>query len=67
MGIDGQQPGASDRTVMIPTPGAARSGGGRGAPPSSSPQSQAAFAVHEKIDVRHGLNPLVTGATTLLT
>ena len=66
MGNDGQQPGASDRTVMIPTPGAARSSAGAGqGRRAASPQP--AMAGNEKIDVRHGLNPLVTGATTLLT
>ncbi len=65
MGNDGQQPGASDRTVMIPTPGAARSSDGAGQGRAASPQP--AMAGNEKIDVRHGLNPLVTGATTLLT
>lgn len=65
MGNDGQQPGASDRTVMIPTPGAARSSSGAGQGRATSPQP--AMPGNEKIDVRHGLNPLVTGATTLLT
>ena len=65
MGNDGQQPGASDRTVMIPTPGAARSSAGAGQGRAAPPQP--AMAGNEKIDVRHGLNPLVTGATTLLT
>jgi len=65
MGNDGQQPGASDRTVMIPTPGASRSSAGAAQGRASSPQP--AMPGNEKIDVRHGLNPLVTGATTLLT
>jgi len=63
-GTDGQQPGAADRTVMIPTPGASRSSArSRGA----SGQGPAPVTQGEKIEVRHGLNPLVTGATTLLT
>ena len=55
-------PGAADRTVMIPTPGAARRAP---VPRSSEPQPRVARA--EMFDVSQGLNPLVSAASTLLT
>lgn len=59
---DRPMPGATDRTVMIPTPGAARRGGAT-APPAPAP----AMAVSEAIEMKNGLNPLVNSAATLLT
>lgn len=53
---------SSDRTIMIPTPGA-RSAGPAAAP---TPAMQARFASPEPIQLRRGLNPLVNAAATLL-
>ena len=69
-GNDRPMPGASDRTVMIPTPGAAR-GATLGATPQAAPAGAApspgpAAVSGERIQVREGLNPLVSSAATLL-
>lgn len=58
---NGSMPGAGDRTVMIPTPGAARQGS-RPQPPQGSPAP-----LGEMLEVKNGLNPLVNAAATLLT
>jgi len=55
-------PGASDRTVMIPTPGAARKPADAGTPPPV----QSSAAMNEHIDIKNGLNPLVNSAAMLL-
>lgn len=57
-------PGSGDRTVMIPTPGAAR-GSRPEAPVAAAPNP--GVRQGERIQVRDGLNPLVSAATTLLT
>ncbi|UTA46617.1 type IVB secretion system protein IcmH/DotU [Simiduia sp. 21SJ11W-1] len=51
----------NDRTIMVPTPG-----GRRPAPQSGAPKSYAP-APDDKISIKHGLNPIVNCATTLLT
>ncbi len=53
-------PGATDRTVMIPTPGAARK------PGVAKPALAPGVSAGDRIDVSQGLNPLVSAATTLL-
>ncbi len=55
-------PSASDRTVMIPTPG----GAAPSAPPPS-PAMQAHFSAPDQIQLKRGLNSLVNAASTLLT
>jgi type VI secretion system protein ImpK len=60
-------PNAGDRTVMIPTPGAMGSGHQHAPTSPPTPAMQAQFAAPEQIKLRHGLNPLVNSATTLLT
>jgi len=65
-GHDGQIPGSSDRTVMIPTPGAGR--GTQQPQPAAQPAGQPGAApAGARIQVREGLNPLVSSAATLLT
>ena len=62
-GNDGRaMPGAGDRTVMIPTPGAARGGSA----PARREQG-APLPVSEPVEMKNGLNPLVNAAATLLT
>jgi len=70
---DKPMPGATDRTVMIPTPGAARNnpqGGSAGASPmgGATPPPAGRFSAGpaERIQVQQGLNPLVSSAATLL-
>lgn len=49
----------SDRTIMVPTPGARKSAVPR-------PQNYAGTPLAERVQLRKGLNPLVNTATTLL-
>ena len=65
MSGDNPIPGNADRTVIIPTPGAAR-----GAPtptPAAGPAINSAATLNERIELANGLNPLVNSAATLLT
>ena len=55
-------PGATDRTVMIPTPGAGRKGAAT--PPPAQPASG---GVADAFEIRNGLNPLVNSAAMLPT
>jgi type VI secretion system protein ImpK len=55
-------PGGADRTVIIPTPGAAR--GAQTPPPAAG---NFGLQSNERIEIKTGLNPLVNSATTLLT
>ncbi|WP_370981199.1 type IVB secretion system protein IcmH/DotU [Agaribacterium sp. ZY112] len=59
-------PTGADRTVMIPTPGGARSGA-TPPPQQAQPTPAAMFQAQEQIALRRGLNPLVNSAATVLT
>ena len=65
MSGDNPIPGNADRTVIIPTPGAAR--GAPTPPPAAGPAINSAATLNERIGLAHGLNPLVNSAATLLT